>query len=269
MIEHVWIDGLRTPVEEDDWANAAASFMGRGYRTSFPLTTDVAEPANFHRQMALRVANTFGLGLDEAPWDFVTNGNLPPGSAIEIVSGWRPTRDSTASGDPTGPATAWTAVARVESAPHDSLRADAVSLPWAYNSQSPLAGMPLLSRVEDDQARRHLREVGADLGLWWNADGQLADSTHGTPLVRVGQRSWAFPHRSASSPSSWIFFNIASLLGAIPTRLTSEALEASSAVVFIDSIGKITVLKSLNGAAKVLDREAELTVLSTRLGLIS
>lgn len=267
MNELVWIDGVRTPTDDATWAQAAAGFFGRGYRTSFPVTDEVPPALNFHRQMCERLATLLGQELDRAPWQFLEVEGFARGAAVEVVGGWRNAgKDLTL--EPSSATISWTAIGRLGDASHDATRGAGVTLPYVYNSQSRLAGLPVVSRLEDDQAARYVSGAGADIGLWWTANGQLAASTQGAPLVQVGPHSWVFPERSAAMRSSWIFYNIASHLGSVPMRITEETLGECRTVAFIDSIGKVAVLTSLDDRPLTPDREGELAILTTRLGLI-
>lgn len=266
MMDFVWVDGLRHPVDEEAWDETAATFFGVGYRTRLPVVETIAEPVNFHRVPAQMVASTLGRTFDSAPWDVIETGNSLVGSALEVVGGWPSANAATGIGSDT---LAWTAIVPVAPAAHDATYGAGVSLPWTYNSGSPLAGLPSLSRLEEEQAARHLREVGASVGLWWNVSSHLASSTAGVPLVQTGRHSWVYPDRSAGIVSSWAFFNIATTLSAMPEAITADLLSASTAIAFVSETGGITVLDTLDGRPQVADREQVLTLLTTRLGFLS
>ncbi len=261
-MEFVWVDGVRQPMEEAAWGKVAETFFGMGYRTTLPVVEDIASPVKFHRGLVEKLASALGRPLDRAPWDFIEAGNFPAGSALEVIGGWP--SPGVAFGEAAGH-TPWSAIAAIEPAAHDAAHAAGVSLPWAFNSASPLVNLPTLSRLEDDQAARHLQEVAADIGLWWNSARHLTGSTAGVPLIHTGRRSWVFPDRSAGIVSSWAFFNIASTLSAMPEAITVDVLRDSRAVAFISGTGAVTVLDSLDGHDLVPDREAVMTLLTTRL----
>lgn len=265
-MEFVWNDGMRQPVEEEAWDRMASTFFGVGYRTTLPVVDPMADPVNFHRNLAEKLASTLGRPFDRTPWDFIEAGNFPVGSALEIVGGWP--SPGVSFGEPAGQ-TPWTAVARIAPAPHDAAYGPGASLPWKSNSMSPLASLPALSRLEDEQASRHLLEVGATVGLWWNAAEHLTGSTAGVPLLQSGRRSWVFPDRNAGIVSNWAFFSIASALGAMPESITADVLCASRAVAFVSGKGAVTVLDSLDGQDLTPDREHVMKLLTTRLWFLA
>jgi hypothetical protein len=265
MLEFVWVDGLRQSVSQEMWDETASTFFGLGYRTILPVVKEIQEPVNFHRNLAAQVANALGRPFDKAPWEFIESGNVPVGSAVEVVGSWPTNPDQP---NDSALCMAWSAISPVAPAPHDAAYLSGVSLPWSYNSASPLSGLPTLSRLEESQAIRHLENVGAGVGLWWNNNGYLAGSTHGAPLVQIGKRSWVFPDRGSGMVSNWVFFNVASLLGATPSLLTREMLTDGGAVVFIDGSGSATALDSLDGEPLELDKDVVLTLLTTSLGLL-
>lgn len=261
----VWIDGLRQTVDEATWGDAAARFLGLGYRTRLPVVDDMAGPVNFHRGLAQKVASTLSGPFDPTPWAFIEAGNFTVGSALEVVAGWPSAGPFP--GDMSSHS--WTAVASVAPAAHDATHGEGVSLPWTYNSDSPLAGLPTLSALDEHQAARHLRAVRATVGLWWNGSAHLVSSTTGVPLVHVGGRAWVYPDRSAGIVSSWAFFQIATAVSALPAAITADMLETSKVIAFVSETGGITVLDSLDGRALVAIRELVLSLLSTRLGFLA
>lgn len=266
MMDFVWVDGIRRPVHEDDWQEAALTFFGMGYRTTLPVVGNIADPVNFHRILAEKLASTLGRSFDPAPWDFIECGNFPTGSALEVVGGWP--SPGAPLGEPPGD-TPWSAIAQIAPAAHDATYGAGVSLPWMSSSSSPLASLPVLSRLEDDQASRHVRDAGAAVGLWWNAAAHLTGSTVGVPVVQTGKRSWIFPDRSAGSVSSWAFFNVANALSAMPHLITLEAIRSSKAVAFVSGTGAVTVLESIDGWPLTSDREHVMTLLTTRLRFLA
>jgi hypothetical protein len=266
MMELVWVDGIRQPLEEDEWHQTAATFFGIGYRTTLPVVANVAEPVNFHRNLAEKLATTLGRPFDRAPWEFIEAGNLPTGAAVEVVGGWP--SPGVSFGEPAGN-TPWSAIAQIAPAAHDATYGSGVSLPWTSNPISPLAGLPVLSRLEDEQASRHVRNAGAAVGLWWNDAEHLTGSTVGVPLVQTGKRSWIYPDLGAGIVSSWAFFNIANALSAMPDAITLEAVRSSKAVAFVSGTGAVTVLESIDGQPVTADREQVLALLTTRLRFLA
>lgn len=265
-MEFVWVDGIRQPVEEEAWEQTAGTFFGIGYRTTFPVIDAITEPINFHRGLAEKLAATLRRPFDLAPWDFIEAGNFPVGTALEVVGGWP--SPGVAFGEDAGQ-TPWSVIAPVPPAAHDAAYGAGVSLPWTSNPTSPLAGLPTLTRLEDEQAERHLHETGAAVGLWWNTARHLTGSTAGVPLVQTGKRSWVYPDRSASIVPSWAFFNIANALSAIPEPITTAVLDSSQTVAFVAGTGGVTVLSSLDGRDLTPDREQVLNLLTTRLKFLA
>ena len=265
-MEFVWVDGIRQPVEDEVWDQTAATFFGIGYRTTFPVVKAVAEPVNFHRNLAEKLAGVLRRPFDRAPWDFIEAGNFPGGTALEVVGGWP--SPGVAFGEHAGQ-TPWSAIAPVPPAAHDATYGAGVSLPWTSNPTSPLAGLPTLTRLEEEQADRHLHETGAAVGLSWNTAQHLTGSTAGVPLVQTGKRSWVYPDRSASIVSNWTFFTIANALSATPEAITTDVVHASRAVAFVSGNGGVTVLNSLDRRDLAPDREQVLNLLTTRLRFLA
>lgn len=265
-MELVWVDGLRSPVKEEAWERTAATFYGVGYRTNLPVVENMSEPVSFHRNLAEKLASTLERPLDRSPWDFIEAGNFPVGSAIEVVGGWP--SPGVAFGEPAGD-TAWTAIAPIAPSAHGATFVDSVSLPWKSNPMSPMAGLPTLSRLEDYQAARHVKAAHAKVGLWWNAANHLTGSTAGVPLVQQGRRSWIFPSRIVGIVSSWVFFNIANALSAMPEIITMDTLRGSRATVCISGTGDVSVLNSIDGQPLTSDREQVLELLTTRLRFLA
>jgi hypothetical protein len=67
MMEFVWVDGIRQPVEDDDWQQTASTFFGMGYRTAFPVVENIADPVGFHRNLVEKLAATLGRSFDRGP----------------------------------------------------------------------------------------------------------------------------------------------------------------------------------------------------------
>lgn len=264
-MDFVWVNGQRREIDDDHWHEAAAGFWGLGFRTRLPVTKRMSDPVRFHQGLAEVIASRLGRTFDPTPWRFVEGEHFPAGIALEIVGGWP-------SADPTAPAAAdapaWTAVSLVRQAAHDATYGAGVALPWVYDASSPLSGLPTLSRMDDSQAARHLVEVGASVGLWWNASPELVASTAGVPLIQVGRRSWVYPRRGASFTPSWAFHNVAMSLSAMPEEITEDLIGSSRAVTFISDIGDVTVLDTLNGRPLAVDRDLVLTLLASRLDFL-
>ncbi len=69
--------------------------------------------------------------------------------------------------------------------------------PGTGRPTSPLAGPPTISTPEATLAARHLTEVGAEVGLWWNHRGELCTSTAGPLLVELAD-GWVKPDPRAA-----------------------------------------------------------------------
>ncbi|MFC6287587.1 hypothetical protein ACFP3Q_14465 [Nocardioides sp. GCM10027113] len=253
-------------MDDEIWNQNAATFFGLGYRTSLPVIEDMEEPVNFHRGLAAKLASALGRTFDPAPWDFIEAGNLPAGGAVEVVGGWPSPGVATGGGPGDTP---WSAITQVAPAAHDASYGAGVSLPWPSNPLSALAGLPTLSRLEDQQAERHVQDIGAAVGLWWSTAEHLTGSTAGVPMIQTGRRSWIFPDRSAGTTPSWVFFNIANALSAVPGAITIDAIRSSKAAAFITGTGAVTVIETLDGTDLAPDREQVLTLLTTRLRFLA
>ncbi len=261
----VWVAGTRTPVTEGDWADTAATFLGAGYRMMLPIVPDRDGPVRFHRKLAQKVALTLGARFDPAPWQYLATNAVPVGAVVEVIGGWPSTGPPEARLDDSPP---WTAIVELAPAPHDAAYRRGVTLPWASNPHSPTTGLPMLSRLDEQQAGRYLRKVGATVGLWMNTTGNLSGSTAGVPLIPTGKRSWVFPDRSAGIVSNWVFWALADALSALPQSITADVLGSTGTVAAISGAGAVTVLTSLDDHELSPDHERVLDLLAARLKLL-
>lgn len=225
MTVRAWHDGAE--VAEADWAAAAASFLGGGYRVVVPVVPDAVA---FAREQARRTFDVLGIGWDEAPWAAVP-GSVP----VEISGGASYDAVRRGYGAP------WTRVAPLQMPASSTRDAVAVDLPWDWSSDSPLAGLPTISALEATLAARHLADVGADAGLWWNHRDELCTSTAGPLLVELAD-GWVQPDPSAGAVPSWTGERAAVSRGARPTPITRPLLRSARSVLAVDPLGTISTL---------------------------
>lgn len=226
MSVRAWHDGAE--VAEADWAAAAASFLGGGYRVVVPVVPDAVA---FAREQARRTFDVLGIGWDEAPWA-AAPGSVP----VEISGGASYDAVRRGYGAP------WTRVAPMPLPTTSTRDAGAVDLPWAWSSDSPLAGLPTISTLEASLAARHLADVGAEVGLWWNHRDELCTSTAGPLLVELAD-GWARPDPRAGAVPNRAWAQAAASRDARPTPITRPLLRTARSVLAVDPLGTLTTLR--------------------------
>ncbi|MCL2615168.1 MAG: hypothetical protein FWD95_18295, partial [Nocardioidaceae bacterium] len=131
----------------------------------------------------------------------------------------------------------WTGVAAIEPTGPADVPVAAVRLPWTWATETPTAGLPMLSDAADRQARRHLDRVGADVGLWLDHRGALCASTAGAVLVRAADGAWLRPDDASAPPSSWAYEQACEAVAARRTTLDGAVLASASIIRVVDELG--------------------------------
>lgn len=252
-----WHDGQLRDLTLEQWSQTVTQFLGCGFRVRVPASTSGSDPLNYARGAALRVADAFAQPLDQIAWDAIATLK---GSFV-VEGGWE-YWPGEAMGAP------WTRVAAGGRTHSEARIVQAVRLPWAWSSDGATAKLPMISTIEAGQAERHLRTVGAGMGLWFNHRDELCMSTSGPVLVQTGKRSWTFPGRQAGLVSNWAFFEIANRLGALPATITSTELAESRAVCAVSDLANIYLIESIDDLVSSLDPEQVATLMQVRRGLL-
>lgn len=230
-----WVDGLEVVLTEGEWARHAAAFLGCGFRVVIPSGPVRREALDAARGQAVSIAALFDASFDEAPWEAAAASEHPVG----IIGGWRHQFR--------GPAGAQTTMLTSLAQPLQRWRrASGVHLPWALNAHSPLAGLPMVSGLEETQALRTLEP--SSVGMWWNTDGQLTSSTAGPLLLPVGGR-WHRPPLAGGTVPHFLWERTAERLGADDLAMDDEVVAAASSLCAIDPLGAVTVIDSIAGSA--------------------
>ncbi|WP_110241871.1 hypothetical protein [Nocardioides gilvus] len=240
-----WVDGVETVLTDNEWGRHAAAFLGCGFRVVTPAGPVRPAALAAARQQAVRIAELFDATWDEAPWRSAASG----AGAIEIVGGWRHQFR--------GPAGAQTTVIRSVPLPQQQWRrASGVRLPWSLDAHSPVTGLPMISGLEEDQA---LRTLETDtVGLWWNTDGHLVQSTAGPLLLRVAG-AWLRPPAGDGAVPHFVWSRAAELLDARESPVDDKVLAAAEAVHAVDSLGRVVTLRGAAGADELLDAVARIS----------
>lgn len=234
-MSRTWVDGLETVLTEAEWARRAAAFLGCGFRVVVPSGPVRRDALAATRGQAVSIAALFDASFDEAPWEAADASDDP----VEIMGGWRHQFR--------GPAGAQTTVlTRVPAPPQRWRRASGVRLPWAVNPHSPLAGLPMVSGLEEAQALRTLEPDS--VGLWWSTAGRLTSSTAGPLLLRVGG-GWVCPPPGGGEVAHHVWNRLTELLAARPLLVDDEVLAAAEALYAIDSQGTVTFADAVAGSA--------------------
>ncbi|WP_244930266.1 hypothetical protein [Nocardioides sp. W7] len=223
-----WCDSVE--VAEADWAAAATSFLGGGYRVVLPVVPDAVA---FERDQARRTFDVLGIRWDEVPWTALEPGSV--GATVEVSGGAPYDAGRRGYGAP------WTRVTPLPSPAATSAVADAIDLPWAWSSESALAGLPTISSLEASLAARHLAEAGSAVGLWWNHRDELCTSTAGPLLVELSG-GWVRPAPGAGAVMSWASEQAAAEHDARPATITRELLRSARSLLAVDPLGTTTTL---------------------------
>lgn len=218
-MEATWHDGAEAP--RAGWSEAVASFLGGGFRVTVPL---LPEALAFARDQARHTLDVLGIGWDEAPWTAIA----PWTGAVEISGGASYDAQRRAFGPP------WTHARSVPLPATTAAEAGAVDLPWAWSSDSALAGLPLISALEEAAAARHLKR--GTVGLWWNHRDELCTSTAG-PLLLRAEDGWVHPDERAAAVPSWAWAAEAAARGSRPVRVDRDLLGRAREVLAVSPLG--------------------------------
>ena len=255
MTSLAWHAGERVDVSDREWSATVASFLGSGYRVRFPRLAH-GVPLQHARLQADRVAGLLGTQVDPEPWLWAAR-RPANGAGVEVVGGW-PYGLDRRFGAP------WTRVTVLGPARPEARRTRGLTLPWAYASDSPTAGLPMISSLEAGIAERVVAERGAGVGLWWNHRDELCATTAGAPLVCDAHGTWLFPAPSSGLVTSWAATALAQPLGATPAVVTRDTLLGSRAVGAVGDLGSLTLVERIDGAAATAEPEAVSILVAAR-----
>lgn len=253
-----WHGGRELRSSSVEWAATVSKFMGCGFRVGVPSAAIRSGPVGYAQESAERVADALSTSLDEAAWDDVARTRPP----FVVEGGWEYRADGSF-----GPP--WTRVAPggVTHVAGGTVRSS--RLPWTWNSESATAGLSTISTMEADRAERHLKEVGAELGLWFNHREELCMSTAGPLLVKTGMRSWAIPDGGAGLVCNWAFSGVVSLLAPVRRPITLDVLQGSVAVCVVSDLANVLLVKSHGDVSVDFEPDEVAELLDARDQLVS
>ena len=256
-----WHDGSESPAGGPSWDAVAAGFLGCGYRVSFPHRPGFEAPLEHAEGWALRVADTFGARWDISAWAAL-RGRLGSGggwTGVTVVGGWPYGLDRSFGAPWTRAHTGF--VIRTGVRP-----VRAITLPWARDTESATAALPLISGLVEARASSRLRSRGADVGLWADHHGEVVTGTAGALLLRL-DGGWTTPRADVAAGASWPWGALREALSAHPARVTPAEVLAAECVAFVSPLGDLEVATALDDRPLRLDDAPrdELAALRERL----
>lgn len=234
-----WRGGLETVLSEEAWQAVAAGFLGCGFRVTVPVRRGAGDSLAHARELAGRTAARLGVGVDPVAWDALSRALVEEGPAewhgVVVLGGW-----GYGIGRDFGPA--WTRAVTGLPVGRDVRTVRAVTLPWRWSSNTPTAGLPMISSLEEGRAAVHLEEQGAGAGLWTDLDGQVVAGTAGPLLLDLGGR-WVFPDPAAGAVPQWLHASMAAVLRAQPARIGERDLAAGGTACLVSALGDLLLLE--------------------------
>lgn len=121
----------------------------------------------------------------------------------------------------------------------------AMTSPWIRLSQSPLAGLPLISGMERRQLLLHAESRGCEEGLWINERDHAVEFCWGSLMWVLGS-SWFVPALGDNPTWNPVINEITGLLSLNQCSLSADELPYAELVVRIASTGKFSVIANLD-----------------------
>lgn len=243
-----WHDGSESPADAPSWDAVAAEFLGCGYRVSFPHRPGFEVPLEHAEGWAQRVAGMFGARWDLSAWAALRGRLRRAGggwTGVTVVGGWPYDLDRSF-GAP------WTR-AHTGFAIGTGVRpVRAITLPWARNTQSATAALPLISGLAEARAWALLGSRGADVGLWTDHHGEVVTGTAGTLLLHL-DGGWTTPRADVPAGASWPWVALCEALSVPAAPVTPAEVLAARCVAFVSPLGDLEVATSLDGRPLRLD----------------